>query len=374
MKKTFLLFALALFVSVSAAPAAQACSPAPNWPPSLSENLAAKDIAFVGTVERVIKDKSMNGEYRITFAVEETYKGDLEETVTVRARHSSAACGYDDGLESFEKGTVWAIFANGDEKDGYATDSLSLNASYDSVREANKALEEEGLTPASDEEPTICTMQYAPVCGKAADGTEKTYGNSCMLGADKATHLHDGECTADRPMPTEDLWLGSRGDAVTWLQEFLTKTVTGAAAQALAAVGPTGYFGALTKAALAEFQAAHSITPAAGYFGAKTRAAISKSEAPAPTSVFKGKISAVDTACFADGICSVTVDGKKVILLAGLRVPPIPPVGSLTGVESIGDLEDMVGSEAEVYAAKTTEGGADYTLYGSTSYYVKVLK
>ncbi len=40
----------------------------------------------------------------------------------------------------------------------------------------------------------MCTMQYQPVCG-TKDGVYKTYGNSCVLGVEKATYQHDGECT-----------------------------------------------------------------------------------------------------------------------------------------------------------------------------------
>lgn len=371
MKKTLLVLGLAAMLSV--APTAFACSPASDWPPSATENLARKDVAFIGTVKSVVQDKSANAPYRVTFEVEETYKGSLEETVMVETRFSSAACGYDDGYETFAKGTVWAIYANGNEDDGYTTDSLSLNTSYKSVSAAKDALEKLGLAPVDESGPIACTMQYAPVCGKDANGTEKTYGNACVLGAEKATFVHDGECTADAPMPTTDLWTGMRGDGVTWIQEFLIKKVTGTAAQALANVGATGYFGTLTTAALAEFQGAHGIMPASGYFGAKTRALIDEMTRPAPTATFTGTISAVDTACFADGICSVTIDGKKVIVLAGYRLDTAPPLGSLKGVDSVGDLEKEIGSEAEVYAAQTTEGGNDYTLYGNAAFYVKVL-
>lgn len=86
---------------------------------------------------------------------------------------------------------------------------------------------------------------------------------------------------------------------------------------------------------------------------------------------FSGTITDFSTDCFADGICSVSVDGKKVIIMAGFRMGDIPPVGKLLGVDSIGDLEGKVGWHANVYATTTPEG--DYTLYGNPDYYVEVL-
>lgn len=71
------------------------------------------------------------------------------------------------------------------------------------------------------------------------------------------------------------LFKGNRSSDVAILQKFLVAQNKGPAAQALAKVAPTTYFGALTRAALAEFQAAVGITPAVGNFGAKTRAYIS---------------------------------------------------------------------------------------------------
>jgi peptidoglycan hydrolase-like protein with peptidoglycan-binding domain len=71
---------------------------------------------------------------------------------------------------------------------------------------------------------------------------------------------------------TRDLTLGDSGTDVTALQTFLIQQNKGPAAQALAAVGATGYFGPLTRAALAEYQAAVGIAPAVGYFGPITRA------------------------------------------------------------------------------------------------------
>lgn len=369
MKKALLL--AAILASAAGAPHAYACSVPENWPPSATVNLESKDAAFVGTVKSIYQDKSVYGDYHITFAVNEVYKGELKNTASVIVRSSSAACGYDDGYGTFKKGSVWMMYANSIDGATYESNSVSLNTRYDSVEDAVKANKKLGLMPV-DDEPKVCTMEYAPVCGKSASGEIRTYGNACSLRAEKAELLYQGECRA-AAAPSRDLWFGIRHADVTWLQEFLIEKLKGKAAEALKAAGATGYFGSLTRSALAEFQAANGITPAHGYFGAKTRAAIEKQQRP-DGETFSGKIEAVDTGCFADGVCSVTVGGKEVILLAGMRLGTIPPVGSLKGVDSIGDLEGKIGSTAKVYAAKTTEGGADYTLYGSASYYVEVAK
>lgn len=73
---------------------------------------------------------------------------------------------------------------------------------------------------------------------------------------------------------SRDLEVGARGTDVTVLQNFLISRNAGTGAQALALAGATGYFGAVTKAALAEFQTTQGIVPAAGYFGPVTRARV----------------------------------------------------------------------------------------------------
>jgi peptidoglycan hydrolase-like protein with peptidoglycan-binding domain len=126
----------------------------------------------------------------------------------------------------------------------------------------------------------------------------------------------------------------------------------------------TGYFGVVTKKAVQEYQKSLGISPT-GFVGPFTRAKLVL-ELSEVTERFSGKITAVSTACFADGICSVTIDGKTVVITVGRKQGA---VGSLLGVESIGDLEQKIGKTAEVYAKKTVDG---YTLYGDTNYYVRV--
>lgn len=74
---------------------------------------------------------------------------------------------------------------------------------------------------------------------------------------------------------TRDLTVGSTGDDVKALQQFLNSRGFQVAASGPGSPGnETTYFGSLTKAALAKYQASVGIMPSAGYFGPKTRAYI----------------------------------------------------------------------------------------------------
>jgi len=68
--------------------------------------------------------------------------------------------------------------------------------------------------------------------------------------------------------------IGTEGNEVTILQQFLIQTNAGSAARALADVGATGYFGSLTTAALAEFQAHANLSQTSGVYDEFTRAYI----------------------------------------------------------------------------------------------------
>ncbi|HEU4677456.1 MAG TPA: peptidoglycan-binding protein [Candidatus Paceibacterota bacterium] len=65
---------------------------------------------------------------------------------------------------------------------------------------------------------------------------------------------------------TRSLTVGVSGDDVKCLQNYLTPTYFSNAA------GATGYFGPVTQAAVAAWQAANGVTPAAGYFGPVSQA------------------------------------------------------------------------------------------------------
>lgn len=77
---------------------------------------------------------------------------------------------------------------------------------------------------------------------------------------------------------TMDLTVGSRGDEVRALQQFL---IDGGYLTSISA--PTGYFGAATKAAVMAWQKAAGVSPASGYFGPLSRAAIKSAMTSTPT-------------------------------------------------------------------------------------------
>lgn len=76
---------------------------------------------------------------------------------------------------------------------------------------------------------------------------------------------------------TRSLTVGARGDDVTCLQDYLTST-----GHFTFSGGSTGYFGSVSKAAVAAWQAANGVSPAAGYFGTISRAKYDAMVAAAP--------------------------------------------------------------------------------------------
>lgn len=193
MKKIFVfIILLTMFVGVQNT---FACSPGPEYPYSMEDNFERHDNVFVGRVTSIVQDKSVEGTYRIQFETIKVYKGDFDHSVVVTTNGSSAACGYDEALGIFNKNSIWAIYASEDLQ----TLSISQNQQYESEEKALAALDAViGI-------PKVCTMQYDPVCGRKDTGIRcvttpcdssevKTYGNSCMLAADKAEYLYEGEC------------------------------------------------------------------------------------------------------------------------------------------------------------------------------------
>lgn len=83
------------------------------------------------------------------------------------------------------------------------------------------------------------------------------------------------------PQFTRNLTIGSSGQDVRNLQIFLnSQGFTVALSGPGSSGGETTLFGALTRAALARFQAANGIAPAVGYFGPLTRGVVNRRLAP----------------------------------------------------------------------------------------------
>ncbi|MEK7641156.1 MAG: peptidoglycan-binding domain-containing protein [Patescibacteria group bacterium] len=82
---------------------------------------------------------------------------------------------------------------------------------------------------------------------------------------------------------TKDLTLGSTGDDVKCLQQYLNGAGHQVSASGAGSPGSEStYFGAKTQAAVAKWQAANGVAPAAGYFGKISRAKYSSLAAAAP--------------------------------------------------------------------------------------------
>lgn len=88
----------------------------------------------------------------------------------------------------------------------------------------------------------------------------------------KEKTIQSAQAPKNLPPPTgalnRDLFIGSQGSDVRWLQEFLISQGVYPEARI------TGYFGMLTKNAVIRFQQKYAIFPQIGYVGIKTRAKI----------------------------------------------------------------------------------------------------
>ncbi len=164
------------------------------------------------------------------------------------------------------------------------------------------------------------------------------------------------------PSITKNLKIGSRGPEVFALQNLLVK-------KGYLVATPTGYYGTLTFAAVKKLQRDHNIS-VVGIVGPKTRELLARmcsvSHPDALTEKFEGIVTAYSTACFADGECSISVDGKKIVTTIGWSQQT---VGEVRGISDFGSIESSMGARAKVYARKTADG---YTLYGNSDYFIEI--
>ncbi len=85
---------------------------------------------------------------------------------------------------------------------------------------------------------------------------------AALSGSSSSSTMTVGACTF-----TRSLMMGTKGNDVTCLQDYLKST-----GHFSYSGGSTGYFGGITKSAVAAWQAANGVSPAVGYFGTISRA------------------------------------------------------------------------------------------------------
>lgn len=99
-----------------------------------------------------------------------------------------------------------------------------------------------------------------------------------------------------------------------------------------------------------------------------------KTSAPTERGVsISGAISGVDTGCFYDAVCSVTINNTdKIILVTGGRMAAAQEVGKMIGFDGVGDLEQHIGKTLTGYVKKLSEN--EYTIYGDANFFVELKK
>ncbi len=161
---------------------------------------------------------------------------------------------------------------------------------------------------------------------------------------------------------TRDLTVGSKGDDVSALQQFLIgKGLLNISA-------PTGFFGSMTKAALASFQASVNLTPSVGYFGPKTRAYLNSTVVVTPPGQVPASGLAVSVASnnptAGSLISSPTAAAARVAVLAVNLT-----AGSASGI-TVNELKfkkNGVLSDSSIAGAYLVESGKVLAQYASLS-------
>jgi len=175
---------------------------------------------------------------------------------------------------------------------------------------------------------------------------------------------------------TTDLTVGSTGADVSALQQLLIN-----AGDLTAVSAPTGYFGPLTKTALAKYQAAHGIKPPAGYFGPITRAFLSSNNVSTGTgtgttgtgTTGTGTVTTPATGLSVSLASDNPVAGSLISSASGLGAARVPVLGvNLTAgnagavtVTSLNFHKTGVLSDSSISGAYLTQNGQVVAQYSS---------
>jgi hypothetical protein len=253
-------------------------------------------VIFRGTVTERTDHRSEDpaGRSTVKFKVIEYWKGNPGERITVEsptyAWEMWAGNQNRNGNQYFQVGQEYVVFATREATGTYRTYlDCSMNFKTSDV---------------ADELEDYVDMQL----DKLGDGTRPGQGPAPEP-TSRPEPTNPDEPVISVNLFTRDLQMGDSGDSVASLQTILEQkgflTMPAGVAK--------GYFGAMTRDALARYQASVGITPAQGYFGPKTRARISAPEITPGYCLYEGRPYKVGEGFkAADGCntCSCTATGQ----------------------------------------------------------------
>ncbi|MDB5225378.1 MAG: baaA1 [Candidatus Adlerbacteria bacterium] len=128
-----------------------------------------------------------------------------------------------------------------------------------------------------------CAAAAASTNPTATTSPDNTSGGNILMRQTPVviSGTEPGAATPTASLPfSRDLQLGSTGEDVRRLQQFLNSSSFAVAVSGAGSTGhETDYFGPATQAALARYQATKGIAPAIGYFGPLTRASVAGTSA-----------------------------------------------------------------------------------------------
>jgi hypothetical protein len=90
---------------------------------------------------------------------------------------------------------------------------------------------------------------------------------------------------------------------------------------------------------------------------------------------FTGTITEINNECWSDGTCSIEVNDKWIVAEIGAEHPPGSKIeirGNLININFTQDTNKYIGKRVEIYAKQLNS--SNFTIYGDTSYYIKLLE
>jgi hypothetical protein len=230
--------------------------PGDTTAPGIVGDVIVSGITQTGATISWTTDEAADGQVR--FGTTTSYSLDTEFD-TLQTSHSATLTGLTAGT------TYHFSLRNTDGSDNTSDSDDTSFATLDPVEEEHHSSHRSGGSVSSQVANLTAMGNTA-----AADALKAQWPQ--LFGPDTAPGT-PVSASPSQTLGVRDLELGMTGDDVLALQKLLNANGTPVAASGPGSAGDeTTYFGALTKAALAKYQAAHGIAPAAGYFGPLTRA------------------------------------------------------------------------------------------------------